>query len=110
MSLFVAAFLILPIAVLVARESGKLKLSLWSIFFICIAVGWLLVYLAVEQYSASLDEVVRKTPNPPKEFLDEWQNDGAKQVLGLYFGWAYAAVYFLICLSVVRMMRVRRRK
>ena len=110
MSLYLVAFLILPLAALAARESGKLKLSLWVIFFIYLGVGWLLVYLAVQSYLAGLDELVRNTPHPSKEVMDQWQNDGAMQVFALYFGWAYATAYYLTCLLIVKLVRALRRK
>jgi len=110
MNLFFASFLILPILALLAKESGKLKLPLWSIFLVCAVVGWLLVNLAVEQYFASLDEVISSSPNPPEELLERRQNDGAKRVFALYFGWAYAALYFLICLWIIKAARALVRR
>ncbi len=109
MNIFDIAFLVIPVAALVAKESGKLKLSMWSIFIIYIAVGWLLVYLGVERYFASLDELIRSTPNPSEKLLNERQND-AKEVFALFFGWIYAAVYFLICLVGVYVARAFRKR
>lgn len=110
MNLYLVVFLILPVVALAVREYGKLKLSLWVIFFVYLGAGWLLVYLAAQSHLADLDELVRNTPDPSKELLDKWQNDGAKQVFALYFGWAYAAVYFLTCLSIVYVVRALRKK
>ena len=109
MNLFFAAFLLLPILALLAKESGKLRLPLWSIFLLYVAVGWLLVNLAVERYYAYLNELVLSTPDPPEELLNRMQNDGAKRVFALYFGWAYAGGYFLICLWIVKAARALRR-
>ncbi len=110
MNIFDVAFLIIPVAALVAKESGKLKLSTWSIFIIYVAVGWLLAYLGMERYFASLDELIRSPPNPSEELLSKWQNDGASQVFALYLGWVYAAVYFLFCLSIVYVVRTLRKR
>ena len=110
MNLYFAAFLIIPILALAAKEFGGLKLSRWSIFFICVAAGWLLIYFAVESYFASLDEIVSNTPNPSEELLNEWENDGAPRVFAFFFGWAYAAIYFLVCFSVVEVARAVKKK
>ncbi len=110
MNLYFAAFLTIPILALAAKEFGGLKLSRWSIFFIYIAAGWLLVYFAVEAHFAFLDEKVSSTPNPSEELLNEWENDGAPQVSALFFGWAYAAIYFLVCFSVVEAVRAVKKK
>lgn len=110
MSLYLTAFLILPLVSLVAKESGELKLPLWLIFFIYLGVGWLLVHLSVQSSLANIDGLVRNTPHPSSELLDEWQSDGARQVFALYFGWAYAAIYFLACLLVVKIICALRRK
>jgi hypothetical protein len=110
MNFYLAAFLIIPVVALIAREAGKLRLSRWIIFFGYLAVGWLLVYLAVQSYLDNLDEPVRNTPHPSKELLDEWQDDGAKEVFALYFGWAFATVYFLACLMIINLVRALRRK
>ena len=109
MNLLIASFLVLPVIALIAKELGKLKLSRWSIFLIYVAVGWMLIYFAVERYFASLDEIVRNTPNPSEELLDRWQNDGAKRVFALYFGWFYAAIYFLGCSLAIYIVRLLKR-
>lgn len=98
MNPYFAAFLVLPIALFVAKGFGKLPLPMGAIFLICVAVGWLLVNLGVQWYFASLDERIHSTDNPPQELLNEWQNDGAKQVFAVLFGWVYAAIYFLLTL------------
>jgi hypothetical protein len=110
MNLYFVAFLIIPILALAAKEFGTLKLSRWSIFFIYVAAGWLLVHFAVVSHFTSLDEIVRNAPNPSEELLSEWENDGAPQVFALLFGWAYAAIYFLVCFSVVELVRAIRKK
>jgi hypothetical protein len=103
MNLYFAAFLIIPIVILVAKESGRLSRSPWLIFFSNAVIGWLLIILAVDSSQRSLDDIVRHTTNPSDELLKQWQNDGATQVFALYFGWIYAIVYFLISYSVVKL-------
>ena len=111
MNPFDAAFLILPVAALVAREFGKLKLPLWLIFLIYVPAGWLLMTLGVEWYFAALDKAVRSTPHPSEELLNKWQSDGAARVFAVYFGWAFAAIYFVLCLLIIKTVSffVRRR-
>jgi hypothetical protein len=104
MNPFDAAFLILPVAALVAREFGKLKLPLWLVFLIYVPAGWLLMTLGVEWYFAALDKAVRSTPHPSEELLHKWQSDGAARVFAVYFGWAFAAIYFALCLWIVKIV------
>ena len=104
MSFYLLAFLILPVAAIAARLFGKLKLPLWLIFLIYLPVGWLLLVLDVERYFDSLDVLVRSTPNPPAELLDKLQNDGAARVFAFYLGWAQAAIYFLLCLWIIKII------
>ncbi len=99
------AFLTLPIAAIVAKLFFKWRLSLWIIFFGCVLSGWGLAHLAVERHFDNLDALVRSTPQPSPTLLDALQRDGAAQVFALYFGWAYAAVYFLLCLGLAYVVK-----
>jgi hypothetical protein len=102
MSIYLLAFLLIPIAAISAREIFGWKRSIWLIFFTCVLVGWLFWFLSVWSIHQQLDEIVEGTPNPPKELLDRWQNDGAANVFAMGFGWVFAAIYFLACLVFVR--------
>ncbi len=102
MDLYFAAFLTIPLVLLAAKELGWLRSSIWLIFFVYIVVGWLLVYLSVESYQRSLDNLVRNTPNPSEELLKNLQNDGAARVFATYFGWAHSVIYFWISYCVVK--------
>ncbi len=105
MNVYDAIFLLLPVVTLVAKELLKLKVSLWVVFAVWIGIGWLLVNLALWRHYELLDELMRNTPNPSEELIERWQADGAPQVFALYFGWAYAAIYFLLCLALVHIVR-----
>jgi len=110
MDFFLAAFLVLPILALTAKEFGKLKLNLWVIFALYVVVGWLLIHLSVERYFDLLDEAVRSTPNPSSELLNKWQSDGAARVFASYLGWAQAAIYFLFWLWMIKIASFYIRK
>ncbi len=109
---YLAAFLVIPIAALLAKESYQLRFSLWVVFIVYVPVGWLLVNLSVARHFELLAQAVRDTANPSQELLDNSQNDGAANVFAYYFGWAYAAIYFVVCLwafKVVTFFIYRRR-
>ena len=98
MNAYVVAFLVIPLFALVAREFFNIKVSLWIVFVVYVLVGWALVNLAVWSHFAGLEALVRSYASPPEQLLDELQGDGAKYVFAYYFGWAYAAIYFLLSL------------
>ena len=109
---YLAAFLVIPIVALLAKESYQLKFSLWVVFIVYVLIGWLLVNLSVARHFDLLAQAVRDTANPSQELLDNSQNDGAANVFAYYFGWAYAAIYFVVCLwafKVVTFFIYRRR-
>ena len=105
MNIFLAVFLMLPPAVIAAKEILKIKSPIWFIFFFCVVSGWLLANLAIWKHYELLDELVRNTPVPSEELLEQWQSDGAPKVFALYFGWTYAAFYFLLCLLLLNVIR-----
>jgi hypothetical protein len=105
MNIFTFGFLLIPIAAIAANEVSSKKVSLWFIFIVYVLVGWLLWNLSVWWYFQQLDELVRSTPHPSAELLEKWQNDGAANVFALYFGWLFAAVYFLVCVVIVFAIR-----
>ncbi len=55
MNLYFVAFLIIPVAAIVAKAFFKLRLSLWFIFFVYIALGWGLAHLAVQSHFDNLE-------------------------------------------------------
>ena len=110
MNIYDAIFLLFPIVAIIAKEMLKLKISLWIIFVVWVGFGWLLVNLATWRHYEMLDELMRNTPNPSEELVERWQNDDASQVFALYFGWAYAAIYFLLCLPLVYIVRYAKKR
>jgi len=108
MNLYFAALLILPVVALGAKGLGKLKMSVWAIFFIYLAIGWLLVHLVVQSSTAALNELIQNTPNPSKELLNEWQNDTGRSFASIA-GLVYPTVYFSICLPVLYLVRFVKR-
>jgi hypothetical protein len=108
---FLTVFLIIPPAALVARELGRLKLPLGLVFLIYVPAGWLLLSLRVQWHFAVLDQLARNNPNPSAEVLTKLQHEGGTMVFALYLGWAMAAVYFGICLGLIKIASylIRRR-
>ncbi len=93
MNLFFAMFCFLPPALLVARTYSKRRISSWWLFTGFVLVGWILVNLAIWWRFEELAKLA-SAPGASDELMDAAQNDGAARVFGLYFGWAYAALYF----------------
>ncbi|MFN0277297.1 MAG: hypothetical protein ACKVRN_01715 [Pyrinomonadaceae bacterium] len=105
MNVFFIAFLLIPLIALSAKKLFGWNRSIWLIFFAWIPLGWMLWLLFVWLSHQQLAELVESTPNPPDELLDRLLNDGAANVFALVFGWAIAAIYFLVCLVVVNILR-----
>jgi hypothetical protein len=101
---FLAAFLLIPLLALIAKELGKLKLPLGLIFLILVPAGWLLLSLRVQWYFVSLDALVRKNPNPSPDLLSKMQNTGGAMMYALYLGWAMSAIYFVLCLGLIKIV------
>lgn len=102
---FFIAFLLVPLIALSAKKLLGWNRSIWLIFFVWIPLGWMLWILAIWSAEQHMDDLLRSNPDPSKELLDAWQNDGAANVFALYLGWAIAAVYFLLCLIVINIIR-----
>ena len=103
MNLYFAAFLIIPVIALAAKESGTLKLAIWFVFVIYVVLGCLLVNLALDASQRDLDEIVRNTLNPSDKLLNEWQSGDTARVFASYFGWIYSSVYFYVCYCAVKL-------
>ena len=98
MNPYLILFLAIPLVAIVAKEIFKPKLSFWLIVIVYMAAGWGLANLAVDWHFSNLEAQLHSYKSPPAELLNKLQNDGAAYVFAYYFGWAYAAIYFLLCL------------
>ena len=96
MNAFFAAFCVLPPALLGAKTYWKWRVSSWWLFAGFVLAGWVLVNLAISRHFEELAELAWHTAGASNELKEAAQADGAVQVFGLYFGWAYAAVYFAV--------------
>jgi hypothetical protein len=105
MNPFLILFLALPFLILAARDLSGRRVSLWVLVAGYMAVGWGLAALAVEFHFSSLAAQVERYASPPPDLLNQLQNDGAANVFAYYFGWAYAAIYFLLSLWVYYVVR-----
>ncbi len=83
-----AGFLLLPIIVLSFRAIRPKRMPWWAVFPIVIVLGWLLVLVTA--------------------MLNETPDGGAPKVFALFFGWAYALVWFvpwLLVYGVIQLVR-----
>ena len=64
-------------------------------------------------YFQYLGDVIFQNDNPPREFIEQWANDGAKKAFALLFWWLYSLVYlipWLVLFYVSVAMSKRREK
>ena len=94
MNAFFVAFCVLPPALLGAKAYWKWRIHFWWLFAGFVLAGWVLVNLAIGRHFQELNELAWHTTGASDELKEAAQSDGAVQVFGLYFGWAYAAAYF----------------
>jgi len=92
---FLAFWLLPPILIFLAIKKEKRKYLLY--FFIAyVFFGWLCVNLGIWLYYESLGWLINSTRNPPQDWLDAWSSDRAKRAFGLFFGWIYAIIYYML--------------
>jgi ABC-type Mn2+/Zn2+ transport system permease subunit len=84
--LLLVVLFLLPGAVLGIRASRPKWMPWWAAFLTVIGVGWLLILTAA---------MLRESPE-----------SGAGHVMALFFGWAYALVWFLPWLGVYGLIRL----
>jgi len=60
--------------------------------------AYVCVNLGIWFYYKSLGWLIHATANPPEQWVEAWAADGAKRVFGLFFGWLYAIIYFIVWL------------
>src|SRR4051812_32350978 len=108
MNCYLIVFLVTPLVLLTIRECLGRRLSVWPLFILYVAIGWLLINLALAASNSALEEAVRQ--NPTEELLNRLQNDGAANVFTFYLGWAYAAIYFCANLVVLRLLKLAVRR
>ena len=94
MNIFLLVFCVLPPALLGAKMYLKWRISSWWLFAGFVLVGWILVNLTIWWHFEELNRLAWYTPGASDELQEAAQTDGAARVFALYFGWAYAAVYF----------------
>ena len=94
MNAFLAAFFVLPPALLSAKRYFRLRISSWWLFAAFVLLGWVLVNLGTWWQFDDLAALAWHTAGASNELQEAAQADGAAQVFGLYLGWAYAAAYF----------------
>src|SRR5262245_60629219 len=114
---FVALFLATAPALLFIRLVKPARMPWWLIVVLAASLGWLWSNLAVSFYYEHLGDLLAQhggVGSAPQELIDEWQNDGAKRVFALLFGWLYGLVYLAPWLVVYGMLqavqRVSRRR
>ena len=93
---FFIIFVFLPPFLLILRHFDKIEFSGWAIFLVFVVTGWIFVNLGIYFYYEMLEGLINTTPNPPQKWFDTLNEDGAKRVFALYFGWIYAVIYFLL--------------
>ena len=105
-----AAFFILPPAVLGYRLAKHNKMSWWILLLLIAGVSWLFVNGAVYFFYEHLGDVLRSYgDSPPADTLQRWSNDGAKRVFALFFGWLYGLVYLVPWLVLYGVLQLTRR-
>ncbi len=95
---FFLVFWLLPPIVLVLKYAGRIKLPVWVLLIGYVVVGYVCVNLGIWFYYKSLGWLIHTTVNPPEQWVEAWAADGAKRVFGLFFGWLYAIIYFVVWL------------
>lgn len=93
MNPYLIAFFALP-PLLVIASLGTRRGRLWPALAVFCLVGWALVVLGIEWHCDALKVEIDAHPDPPEALIENWANDGAKRVFGLFFGWLYSLVYF----------------
>ncbi len=87
-------FLLLPLVVLYLRAVGPRWFT--GPVAVCVVAlgGCFLVNAGIHFYFENLGDQMRAYGNnPPPQLAEEWANDGAKQVFGVWFGGFYALTY-----------------
>ena len=83
-------FALLPAIVLGLRTFRPKRMPWWAAFAIVIGLGWVLVLVTA--------------------MLNETPDGGAPKVFALFFGWAYALVWFVPWLPVYGVIQLVRRQ
>ncbi len=98
MNIFLIMFLALPPAMFIAKSYWRWRISTVLLFIGYLVLGWILINLAVWWHFEMLSEKLQDLTAPSEKLMETIQNDGAKRVFALYFGWAYALIYFVFWL------------
>lgn len=88
--LCIAGFAVLPLAVLGLRAAHSKHMPWWAVFSITLVFGWALALIGA--------------------MLSEGPETGAGHVFALFFGWAYALVWFVpwfLAYAVIQFFRRR---
>jgi hypothetical protein len=93
-NIFLLVFCVLPPALLGAKMYLNWRISSWWLFAGFVLIGWILVNLTIWWHFQELTRLAWYTPGASDELKEAAQTDGAARVFGLFFGWAYAALYF----------------
>jgi hypothetical protein len=86
----VAGFAVLPLAVLGLRATRPTRMPWWTALLLVVGLGWVLALVAA---------MLRETPE-----------GGAGHVGALFFGWAFALIWFTPWLLVYAVIQFFRRR
>lgn len=111
MNPYEALFLILaPTLLLVALLRKEERILPYLLVYV--VTGWILISPGIEWNQQELRKEIEALETPNQELIDQLNNDGGKRAFGLYFGWAYALIYFLGWMiplrTIPRIIRKRR--
>lgn len=86
----IAGFAVLPLVVLGLRAARPNRMPWWAVFSITLGLGWALAFFGA--------------------MLREGPETGAGHVGALFFGWAFALIWFAPWLLVYAVVRFFRRR
>lgn len=86
----IAGFAVLPLAVMGLRAARPKRMPWWAVFSITFGLGWALALVGA--------------------MLREGPETGAGHVTALFFGWAYALIWFIPWLLIYGVVQFARRR